>query len=389
MNLVIKKLSIIILFILLLNGNAFAKVKSKDITFPGKYYTKEIKTCSAIPKDKSFSNKSSIDTVKGVVGFDWSAHHTKYSNSIWVEHKAITTPIKVMIAGTHIAIGDKNQTNINIAKDLLLEIAKTNTLYNSISYKELKKKGRCWKDNNPKAPCWYHEYEFAGQWFGNYMISAVMLKSELNKEEFKIVNNYIKKMYKKFLKPIQFKKNDRGFYAMANGGLSTLVYASWTEDKKLAAKEINHTFKQIDKLFYDDGYINDNSFRGLRGQWYHSYGVDIALGYIYIAELWGANVPKNIQDKIFNSVKIVNLAITDPEKFLERKNPNGLARNRITDPKKATPHTHQMAIAIDTLMEIVTGIKLEHDPIYLRKRKMHTPDGIDDLIGFNPNCILR
>ena len=384
-----KNLSIIILFTLLLNGNAFAKVKSKDITFPGKYYTKEIKTCSAIPKDKSFSNKSTIDTVKGVVGFDWSAYHEKYSNSIWVEHKAITTPIKVMIAGTHIAIGDKNQTNINIAKDLLLEIAKTNTLYNSISYKELKKKGRCWKDNNPKAPCWYHEYEFAGQWFGNYMISAVMLKSELNEDEFKIVNNYIKKMYKKFLKPIQFKKNDKGFYAMANGGLSTLVYASWTEDKKLAAKEINHTLKQIDKLFYDDGYINDNSFRGLRGQWYHSYGVDIALGYIYIAELWGANIPKNIHEKLSNSVKVVNLAITDPEKFLERKKPNGLARNRITDPKKATPHTHQMAIAIDTLMEIVTGIKLEHDPIYLQKRKMHTPDGIDDLIGFNPNCILR
>ena len=384
-----KKILGILVLGLLLSGNALAKVESKDINFPGKYYTKEIKTCSAIPKDKSFSNKSTIDTVKSVVGFDWSAYHEKYSNSIWVEHAAITKPIKVMIAGTHIAIGDKNQTNINIAKGLLLEIANANTLYNSISYKELKKKGMCWKDNNPKAPCWYHEYEFAGQWFGNYMISAVMLKSELNKEEFKIVNNYIKKMYKKFLKPIQFKKNDKGFYAMANGGLSTLVYASWTEDKKLAAKEINHTLKQIDKLFYDDGYINDNSFRGLRGQWYHSYGVDIALGYIYIAELWGANVPKNIHEKLFNSVKVVNLAITDPEKFLERKNPNGLARNRITDPKKATPHTHQMAIAIDTLMEIVTGIKLEHDPIYLQKRKMHTPDGIDDLIGFNPNCILR
>ena len=384
------KYSLRILFVfILLSGNAFAKVKSKDISFPGKYYTKEIKTCSAIPKDKSFSNKSTIDTVRSVVGFDWSAHHTKYSNSILVDHTAITKPIKVMIAASHIAIGEKNQINVNIAKDLLLEIAKANTLYNSISYKELKKKGKCWKDNNPKAPCWYHEYEFAGQWFGNYMISAVMLKSELNKEEFKIVNNYIKKMYKKFLKPIQFKKNDKGFYAMANGGLSTLVYASWTEDKKLAANEINHTLKQIDKLFYDDGYINDNSFRGLRGQWYHSYGVDIALGYIYIAELWGANVPKNIHEKLSNSAKVVNLAITDPEKFLERKNPNGLARNRITDPKKATPHTHQMAIAIDTLMEIVTGIKLEHDPIYIRKRKMHTPDGIDDLIGFNPNCIIQ
>ena len=45
-----------------------------------------------------------------------------------------------MIAATHIAIGEKNQIDVNIAKDLLLEIAKANTLYNSISYKELKKK---------------------------------------------------------------------------------------------------------------------------------------------------------------------------------------------------------------------------------------------------------
>ena len=381
-------LKILFVFILL-SGNAFAKIKSKDITFPGKYYTKEIKACSAIPKDKSFSNKSTLDTVRSVVGFDWANHHTETSNSIYVDHSPITTPIKVMIAATNQAIGNKNQNNIDIAKSLLIQMAKVNTLHNSIGYKELKEKPKCWENNDPDAPCWYHEFEFAGQWFGNYMINAVMLKSELNKEEFKIVDKYIKKMYKKFLKPIQFKKNEKGFYAMANGGLTTLIYASWTDNKKLAAKGINHTFKEIDKLFYDDGYINDNSFRGLRGQWYHSYGVDIALGYIYIAELWGAKVPKNIQEKIFNSVKVVNLAITNPKKFLERKNPNGLARNRITDPKKATPHTHQMAIAIDTLMEIVTGVKLEHDPIYLRKRKMHTPDGIDDLIGFNPNCIIR
>ena len=40
-------LKILFVFILL-SGNAFAKIKSKDITFPGKYYTKEIKACSAI-----------------------------------------------------------------------------------------------------------------------------------------------------------------------------------------------------------------------------------------------------------------------------------------------------------------------------------------------------
>ena len=35
-------------------------------------------------------------------------------------------------------------------------------------------------------------------------------------------------------------------------------------------------------------------------------------------------------------------------------------------------------------MKKVTGIKLENDTIYLMKRPKY---GIDDLIGFNPNCI--
>ena len=49
-------------------------------------------------------------------------------------------------------------------------------------------------------------------------------------------------------------------------------------------------------------------------------------------------------------------------------------------------HTHQDALAIDTLMEMITGIKLETDPTYLRKRPK---SGIDDLIGFNANCIKK
>ena len=382
-----KKLLGIIVLGLLLSGNAYAKVKSKDITFPGKFYTKEIKSCSALPNNVKFDNAETFKTIEDVVGFDWAKFHTETGTSLIVNHDVITVPGKLMLTAIQHAIANNNQTNLDIGKDLLLRIAKADTLYNSISYEELQKKPRCWVNNDPDSPCWYHEFEFAGQTFGNFMIAAIYLKSEFNEKELKEMNRYIDKMYKKFLKPIQFRKNDKGFYAMANGGLSTLVYASWTNNKKLAAKEINHTFNEIDSLFYKDGYINDNSFRGLRGQWYHSYGVNIALGYVYIAKLWGAKVPEKVQNKLVNSAKVVNLAITDPDKFAERKNPNGKARNRIKNKNSATPHTHQMAIAIDTLMEIVAGIELEHDPIYLSKRKMHIPDGTDDLIGFNPNCI--
>ena len=48
-----------------------------------------------------------------------------------------------------------------------------------------------------------------------------------------------------------------------------------------------------------------------------------------------------------------------------------------------------MAFAIDTLMKVITGIELEHDAVYLDKREWHAKDGIDDLIGFNPNCTLE
>ena len=382
-----KKILGILVLGLLLSGNAYAKVKSKDITFPGKFYTKEIKSCSALPNNVKFDNAETFKTIEDVIGFDWAKFHTETGTSIIVNHDVITVPGKLMLTAIQHAIASNNQTNLDMGKDLLLRIAKADTLYNSISYEELQKKPRCWVNNDPDSPCWYHEFEFAGQTFGNFMIAAIYLKSEFNEKELKEMNRYIDKMYKKFLKPIQFRKNDKGFYAMANGGLSTLVYASWTNNKKLAAKEINHTFNEIDSLFYKDGYINDNSFRGLRGQWYHSYGVNIALGYVYIAKLWGAKVPEKVQNKLVNSAKVVNLAITDPEKFAERKNPNGKARNRIKNKNSATPHTHQMAIAIDSLMEMVVGIELEHDPIYLSKRKMHIPDGTDDLIGFNPNCI--
>ena len=379
-----KNIFLIFLF-LLLSFSAQAKIKSKDINFPGKFYTNKIETCIAMPYT-TFELDFYKKRVEGLIGYDWHADHQANSNSLVVNHDNITVPIKVFLAATHNAIGKNEKGNIEIAKKLLVDLAKANTLYESISIEGLKSKPKCWANNDPNSPCWYHEYEFARGVFSNYMIGALWLKSELTKDEFKIVNKYIKKMYKKFLKPVEFKKQDAGIYQMANGGASTLVYASWINNKKLAAKEINFRFKELDKLIYDDGYINNNSFRGYRGQWYHSYGLNITLGYIYVAKLWGAKIPEKLQKKLINSAKVANLAITDWKKFKSREF-KGKNRNKISDPSNAIKHTHQMAIAIDKLMEVVTGITLENDPVYLKKRKYHLKDGIDDLIGFNPNCI--
>ena len=175
---------------------------------------------------------------------------------------------------------------------------------------------------------------------------------------------------------------------MANGLTGILIYSSWKEDDKLAAKTINKVFNMIDDLFYEDGYINNNSFRGYRGQWYHSYGLNSALGFVYVAKLWGADVPDNIQKKLIKSSEVANLAILDWEKFKERKYTGGENLNKISDPKNAIKHSHQEAYSLSKLMELVTNIKLEKDIAYLYKMRANQDyNGLDRLVGFNANCI--
>ena len=368
-----------------------AKVKTKNINFPGKFYTTEIKSCKASAYNEwhnSFSVRNDIRLVKGLIGYDWPADWEKNSNSIQPMPQNILEPIKMLMVATHNAIGNNEQDNIKIAKNFLIELAETDTLYDSIGFDDVKKKPTCYAGGDVNAPCWYHQYGFARDAFGNYMITALWLKDELNEQEFKIVDKYIEKMYKKFVKPIEFHKEEQGFYQMANGGTAILVYASWTNNKKLAAKEINFRFKEMDRLFYEDGYINNNSFRGTKAQHYHSMGLNIALGYVYIADLWGAEIPKKLHKKLVKASEVANLAITDWDKFTSRKY-NGTQHNKISSKDSPRVHTAQMAFALDTLMKITTGVELEHDAVYLQKRKWDMKFGIDETIGFNPNCILE
>ena len=210
-----KKILIIFLSLFLFfSFPAQAKVKSKDIKFPGKFYTDEIKTCAAMP-NVTFELDFYKKKVEGLIGYDWPADHKANSNSLNVEHKNITEPIKVFLTATHNAISENDKESIDKAKKLLIDLAKADTLYGSISIEGLKSKPRCWANNDPNSPCWYHQYEFARGVFSNYMIGALWLKSELNDDEFKIVNKYIKKMYKNFLKPVEFEKK-RSWY-ISNG----------------------------------------------------------------------------------------------------------------------------------------------------------------------------
>ena len=362
------------------------EINANDLKVPKNYYTNDeltiFQSCPAYG-NTVFSSNSTKEYLEGFVGYDWASDWKKNSNSLNVHHQRITGPIKEFLIATHNAVSSENENDIFLAKEFAIKIAQADTLYNSIGYEAVKKKPGCYANGDINAPCWYHQYSFAREVFGNFIIAAVWLKPFFSETEFEIVNKYIKKMYVKFIQPAENNIEERGFYAMANGGLNILAYANWIEDKNLAAKEINLRFQEIDTLFYEDGYINNNSFRGVRAQWYHSYGLNPALAYVFIANLWEAEVPDQIMNKLIKASELVNLAILDRESFLNR-NFEGENNNITTDPSKAIWHTHQHAIAINTLMKLVTEVEMVEDTMWDGKRARV---GIDETIGFNPQCL--
>ena len=383
-----KKILIILFSLLFFSLSAQAKVKSKDIKFPAGVYTDEIKSCKAIGYasleqdfDVWVKRVRSTYSMQDFPGFDWSSYHTKYADSRDTAHDVISYPAKTFVAAVHNAIGSGNQDKIDEAIQYLIKVAENKTLLNTITPKQLQSKPACWKNGDPASPCWYHEYEVAYQSWSLVMIGATQLKPYMTEKEFKVVDKWAKKFWNKYYKPRP--KGTEGFYAHANGGLGILVYAHWSDNKKLAANEINYRLKRIDHYFMEDGYIKGNSFRGNRSQFYHTYGVNATLGYIWIAKQFGAKVPENIENKVINSLHISNLAIVDREKFLSRE----WKRTRVTNTTRGANeswYTHPEGLGMDTLMMEMYGIELANDPMYLKKR---IKSGIDNNIGFNPNCI--
>jgi hypothetical protein len=80
------------------------------------------------------------------------------------------------------------------------------------------------------------------------------------------------------------------------------------------------------------------------------------------------------------------LAIEDREKFLSREWKKTRNVNKTIKAGKMDKITHPETLGLDTLMLEMYGIELAHDPVYLDIR---IKSGIDNNIGFNPNCIAK
>ncbi len=367
-------------------------VDSASLHIPKYFYGDRIGACdtSRLGLEMTLEDDFVEGKIAEVIGYDWDADHLKRSDSLTVHHEAISYPARYLFAATHTAVKTGDPDQIRKAVSLVVQIAQAETILDTMTVEEVRRSGgRCYDGKGvTSARCHAHAPQFAAGFGSSYLVPAIFLRTEMNDSERAIVDDYAHRLYGRYIRPWAeaARRDDRGFYQYANQGIGELVYAAWTEDKELATRTFARIFQDIDKKFFPDGYIDNNSFRGVRGFWYHTYGVNSALAVIGLAEAWRVPVPANVRDKVIAATKLINVGVLDLEKFDSRKF-SGYRGNASTDPKDARPHIHQQAIAIDAMAERYANVTVERDATYLRKRKAEGPS--DATVGFHPVCMIR
>ena len=234
----------------------------------------------------------------------------------------------------------------------------------------------------------------------------------MGKVSSEVIGNYLKNLYEKFSQPWQDnhgkrwqKQSQVGFYQMGYGSFSVLAYAAYSQDKQLAYKTFEETYNYIDKRLLEDGFIVNNSFRGVRGYWYHTLGLNNILGFVALAEEWNYPLNDDFKLRISKAVDQMGLGARDInayhtqwiEKFntktyrLKFAGRDIYVGNSSLDEKDARYHIHQQAPFIDYLSKRYTdadtsffnqeakGVKIWN----YKKRGAY----YDRTLGFNPKCI--
>ena len=417
-----KKLLGIIVLGFLLSGNAYAK--KNEIVIPKYFFANELtkETCSLegvhglgswgkeyweldlaithVSKKKNPELQgNNYDHLMELTEYDWNKDHELRSNSVFVRHEKHSNRLALLHGAIVTAIVDnKMDEHGPIITEVMVAWAKAGVMLNTLTLKEIKKlkdQGKadrtCYGGGKAKgkSKCITHKALEAQIYGATYIQQAYLMKDQFTKEQFKIVDKYIDTLYKKHIEPwvLISQSEPIGFIQMADGTISVLSYLAWKDKPEEVTKWIKKGIKKANKVIYKDGYINNNSFRGVRDVWYHSQAVNNLLGMYAIAELWGyKNFPKELKQRIDKTVDVLNLGLTDVKTYRKRKDPskkNNFTKNQV----QATYHVHQMAISLDWLIENYTDRDhtiVANDRMW---KSLKSAYFVDRNFGFDPKCM--
>lgn len=373
-----------------ISGNNEAKYKTKSlgletsknpISFPSDFIAEDIsgESCtkyyypSRIDEDLQFIEELRFQNDRNL----------RQGTSLTVKHDYLSRRWAKLLGITYgVASANNEQDARKIVKSLVL-LAEEDTLLDSLKpYETIGQP--CWKGGDKNAPCAFHTSQHAGFTFIAMLYSAVILEEYISPEERIVLDRYFEKTYGLFIKPMAYKGKgpNKGFYEFADYGLGVLAYANYTNNHELAYREIIYRKAQLDWLITQDGYIDNNSYRGVRSYWYHTLGVESALGYALVAREHGVDFFKDpvLGHKLCLLAEKTVEGAADYDKFMS-KGYRGF--NYSTDTKDKREHMHQLAVGLPLMIRKEFGITV---PVSARYKKLSREETIDRLIGFNSDC---
>ena len=171
--------------------------------------------------------------IRDVIGYDWDSDHHSNSDSLTVRHERISRPARMLFAASHHALSNADSVQIQEAVSIVVGIARADTILNTMTVRQVKNIGtRCYQGKGKtSAKCWAHAPQFAAQFAGNYLVSAIHLKPHMDEGQRQMVDDYARKLYKKYIKPwyADVRRGGVGFNQLANGRISELANAAWSE----------------------------------------------------------------------------------------------------------------------------------------------------------------
>jgi len=211
----------------------------------------------------------------------------------------------------------------------------------------------------PNTPCPSHTPRFVARMYTNLLISAAVLEPYMNEQDRATIMPWFDAGYKKFVLP-ELNSDQDGLYDFANNGMARLAYAALKNDMGLASRELSARRRDFVKHIEPSGYIQNNSYRGVRGFWYHTYGLDPALSYALVAREWGVDYFRDadLRARMTAALQKTSLGITDYAAF---RSVGNRGDSYSTNPADTKDHVHQFALNIYAISSREFGIRLPAD----------------------------
>jgi hypothetical protein len=304
------------------------------------------------------------------------------SNSLTVNHEELSKRWSKLLGITYGIANNRDHSRAKEVVNVLVDLAQNNTLLDSLTPGETVRAG-CWIGGDKNSPCLFHTPQHTGFTMIAMLYSAIVLEEYISPNQKQILDVYFKKSYNKFIKPMaKTQLGQKGLYEFADYGLGVLAYARWTNNAQLAARELKNRRNSFIKKIEEGGFIDNNSFRGNRGYWYHTLGAESALGYALVARSFGYNFFKDptLGPELKAIADATLLGGIDYNSF-DRLPDRG--RNASKDPEDAKPHMHQMSVSLPLIIEQEYGINV---PTHQRYNKLVQLETIGRFIGFNADC---